>query len=101
MRPIQSRAFRLGFILGILACVILNYLSYLDNVCPDTIDDCGWRFGVPVPLYAEGGFVSYQEIIFLGLITDVFFAVTASALVGLLFRFVGSKIVTPQDQALP
>ncbi len=91
MKPLQSEAFRLGFVLGIIVCVLLNVYSYLVNQCSPTIDDCGWTFGFPVPLYLEGGFVSFQEIIWLGLITDIFFAVTASIIVGLVFRFIASN----------
>ena len=89
MKPIQSNAFRTGFLIGIIGCVLLNYYSFLANQCPVHISDCGSYFGFPVKSYS---FVYYQETIWLGLVADIFFAVTAGFLLGLVFRFVRSKL---------
>ena len=74
----QRKPFGLGFTVGIIICSLLNYYRYLNNVCSDGIDDCGWSFGFPVDLYEKGGFVGYTKIIWFGLATDIFFAITSS-----------------------
>jgi hypothetical protein len=92
---IQSKAFDLGFTLGLLASIIFTYFSYLRNVCSDGMNDCGWSFGFPVHLYMEGGFISFKKIIWLGFFTDILFALTFSLLIGSVFKFPWSKI-TPR-----
>jgi hypothetical protein len=91
---VQNKGFNLGFTLGFFVCIFFNYFSYLHNVCSDGIDDCGWSFGFPVHLYMEGGFISSKKIIWLGMFTDILFALTFSLLVGLVFKFVSSKITS-------
>jgi ABC-type antimicrobial peptide transport system permease subunit len=89
--PPQIKAFVAGFTLGILIFVALNYFSYLHNVCPPTIDDCGWSFGFPMHLYLEGGFFTFKEIIWLGLVIDILFAFGLSLLLGFLSYFLWSR----------
>ncbi len=87
----QSKPFWLGFVLGIVIFTILNYANYLHNVCPDTIDDCGWSFGFPVHFYSEGGFFTFSTIIWVGLIIDIISASISSLLFGLVFKHVWSN----------
>jgi len=88
---VQSKTFCLGFTLGILIFIIFNYVNYLHNVCSNTIDDCGWSFGFPVHFYSEGGFFTFREIIWIGLIIDILFALISSLLIGLVFNYIWSK----------
>jgi len=78
--------------MGFSVILALNYFSYLRNLCPSTIDDCGWSFGFPFHFYLVGGFVSYTEIIWLGLFLDVLFAVGFCAFLGLLTKFIWSRL---------
>jgi hypothetical protein len=93
---IRSKIFCVRFTFGILTCFFLNYYSYPQNRGTANIFDCGWKFGFPFPLYMEGGFVSWQQVIWLGLISDILIAVTASLLVGLLFLLVKSRMMKQQ-----
>ncbi len=86
------KPFVVGFTCGILIVGFLNYYSYLLNICSEGIDDCGWRFGFPIHFYEKGGFVGFTKIIWLGLISDVFFALTLGFLIGFLFMSVSRKI---------
>ena len=95
---ILSRAFVLGFAIGIILCGLLNYWTYLDNSCTKNIYDCYWFIGFPTPFVrGQGGYMVVDGFIWLGLITDAFFAITASVLVGWVFWFVRPKTSAPQD----
>ena len=95
-RWMLRKPFGIGFTCGLLICSFLNYYSYLRNVCPEGIDDCGWRFGFPIDFYERGGFVGFEKIIWLGVISDIGFAITLSFLIGFVFTSVGQKIKRPQ-----
>ncbi len=90
-RLIQSTVPKIGFIVSFLVFVFLNYDSYSWNRRTWTCLDCGWQAGFPFPLYEVGGIVSYENIIWMGLIADLAFAVTISLWVGVLFRFIATK----------
>ena len=96
--PIQSRAFVLGFTFGIILCGALNYWTYLSNWCNENIYDCYWYVGFPVPFVrGQGGYMVLDGFIWMGLITDIFFGLTASILLGWVFWFAKSKRGTPRD----
>lgn len=83
---IQSRAFVVGCTFGLILCGMLNYSTYLNNWCNENIYDCYWSVGFPRPFaWGQGGFMVLEGFIWLGLVTDIFFAVTASVLVGWFF----------------
>lgn len=92
--PIRSRAFILGFITGIILCGFLNYYTYLSNWCTSAeIFDCYIYVGFPVPFGVwQSGFLTFDGFIWLGVVVDIFFAVTGSVIVGLIFRYLASKI---------
>ena len=97
---IQSKMFIFGFVLGVLALTAINYQSYLSN--RGSILGKPYSFGYPFDLYVEkgysyelylkNGFTNSSEILYLGLIVDIFFALFCSFFVGLAFKFVWSKI---------
>ena len=90
-RGSDKQCFAIGSVLGLLIAVGLNYLSYLRASCPATIDECGFRFGFPVPFFVRGGFVGYQYIDWINLSVDITFVVGLSVIVGLLTRWLASK----------
>ncbi len=94
---IRNKIFYLGFIVGVAIVSISNYTSYAHNVCSAGLDDCGWSFGFPFPMYSVGGFVSYKDINWLGLIADILFTLTISHYLSLLFKFVAFKISSRQN----
>lgn len=95
---IRSCAFVLGFTIGIILCGLLNYWTYLNNWCNENIYDCYWFVGFPTPFVTgQGGYMVVDEFIWLGVITDIFFAITASVFVGWVFWFVKSRTGTPQN----
>lgn len=53
--------------------------------------DCGWRFGFPFPFYAYGGFVSYEEFLWLGLFGDIAFVFVVALWSGILANFFWSR----------
>jgi hypothetical protein len=84
-------AFTFGVIFGIFILIGANYLSYLNNT-NFTCDDCGWSFGFPLPFYQEGGFISFKEILWTGLIINILVGLIFSFVIGLIFSFAWSKI---------
>ncbi len=80
-----SNAFKLGFGITGLALLILNYLSYARSRSVTCLD-CGTVSGFPFPFYQTGGFVSFEEIVWIGLIGNVFFAIVAGLLCGYIFH---------------
>ncbi|MFN6963473.1 MAG: hypothetical protein ACK4S4_06880 [Pyrinomonadaceae bacterium] len=88
----KSKYFGASFAFGILIFTVLNGLSYLHNVCPATIDDCGWSFGFPMHFYLESGLLTFKEILWLGLVIDILSAFGFSLLIGLLFDRLWSKV---------
>ena len=95
---IQSRAFVLGFTIGFILCGLLNYWTYLNQWCNENIYDCYWYAGFPTPfITGQGGYMVVDGFIWLGVITDIFFAVTAGVFVGWVFWLVKLKMSAPQD----
>lgn len=58
--------------------------------------DCGWQFGFPFPFYEYGGFVSYEEVLWLGLFGDIAFVLVVALLSGVLIKFLWNRSA-PQD----
>jgi hypothetical protein len=80
---VQELPFIVGTTFGAILCFVLNYLTYLNNWCNENIYDCFWFVGFPVPFgRGQGGHFGFDGFIWLGLVTDVCFALTASLLVG-------------------
>src|SRR5689334_3303446 len=88
---LRNRTFNLGFLTGLIAICLLNYFSYLQNRVGVRCADCGWRFGFPFDLYQKGGFISFEEILWLGLIGNILTGFIFSFSIGLIFKFVRGK----------
>ena len=82
----------IGLTLSFLAMGLLNYLSYVLERSSGACLDCGWGFGFPLPLYREGGFISYEEMIWIGLLADVAFTLMLGLLLGAIFRVIADKL---------
>jgi ABC-type antimicrobial peptide transport system permease subunit len=83
-----------GRLVGLLSAFGLNYISYIKNVCPVTMDDCGWSFGFPSHFYLQGGFVTFREIIWFGLVVDILFALGLSLAIGFIAGFIWSALTS-------
>jgi hypothetical protein len=89
---IRTRVFVIGFVIGIILCGLLNYWTHLHDPCNENIYDCYWFVGFPAPfLRVQGGYTVIDGFIWLGLITDISFAITASVFVGWVFWFVDQR----------
>jgi len=83
------------FILGLLCGTVFYFWITI------TIDrrsrgipcfDCQWETGFPFAYHQESGFVEPSRYLWFGLIADVIIAVIFSFIIGLIFRFIWSKI---------
>lgn len=94
----QNKAFKLSFSCGLILSVLINYLSYVksyyDFTHPQFEFSVGsYSAGFPFPFYiAVIGFPNHFYFIWIHLITDILIAVVFSFIIGLIFRFVWSKI---------
>lgn len=92
----QRITFRIGFAISILIFILLQYVSYVRNKPGEWCLDCGWSFGVPFAFYEYGGFVSYEAVLWFGLLGDIAFVFVVAPWIGVLANFVWNKS-TPQD----
>lgn len=80
----QSKPFRIGFLVGLLIFVAVNFFGYYRMRGQPVLTDASVGFGFPVQLYASSGFGG-DNILWLGLIADVLIAACASILLGWAF----------------
>ena len=89
-------AFNFGFLIGIFLFAVINFLSYTNN----RASLCGspaYSFGLPYHFYKEYLDKSCKtsgQILWFGLIADIFIAISFSVLLGLIFNFVWSKLAS-------
>jgi hypothetical protein len=92
-----NKVFNLGFIAGMLLLLIANYFTYLITASID-ISHYTHKFGFPFSLYKWGGY-SYEEgFLWLGLVANISIAVIFSFSIGLIFKFIWSKIASRRLQ---
>lgn len=87
----QNRAFNLGFLIGFFLMVNINYFSQFSRPKINIIHD-PHRIGFPFTAYEWDGYFQPASILWFGLTADIFIAVTFSFLLGIIFKFVWSKI---------
>jgi hypothetical protein len=80
----RSKAFIIGFIIGVGLLVAANIHSYLHMEFSGGggCDDCTFSFGFPFPLWVEGGFISVADVLWGGLVADAAVAVGVGLLLG-------------------
>ena len=95
----KNSGFTLGFSIGICLFAFLNYLSYIISYSkftnPGKIRFSGGSYtaGFPFPFYqAIIGLPNSFYFDWIGLIVDILIAVAFSFILGLIFKFVWSKI---------
>jgi hypothetical protein len=84
----RETAFNIGFTIGILLFIGLNFYSLDANY--GRCIDCFGESGFPFSWMDRGWFL--QRILWFGLIADILFALFFSFLLGLIFNFVWSKM---------
>ncbi len=92
---IKNRAFVLGSASGILIFAALNVYDSLpesDAVC----FHCYETFGFPFSYLGTGGYFTHTDILWAGLFADILVAILFSSVIGLIFKFVWSKILSPR-----
>jgi hypothetical protein len=89
---LQSVAFNLGFIVGVLLFIGINFYSLSINYrgCIDCFGESGFPF-----LWMDQGWF-LQRILWLGLIADVLFGIISSFVMGLIFYSLWSKLLAPK-----
>src|SRR5688572_11398378 len=87
----KNKIFLFGFIIGIITFICLNYYSIM-LAFEDMCLHCIRNFGFPFYFYESGTIAHYEEITYSVLIINILIAITCSFLIGLIFKFVWSKI---------
>ncbi len=88
----QNTGFILGFCIGTVLFVGLNYLSYFSPANMFSCDDCMIRFGFPFTFHEKGRFFNVNQFIWSGLVVDILVAITFSFVSGIIFKFVWEKL---------
>lgn len=91
---LQGTAFRIGFAISTLIFLVLQCVSYLRNYPGAGCFDCGWRFGFPFAFYQYGGFISYQEVLWLGFVGDLAFVLVIALWGGVFTHFIWKRRAT-------
>lgn len=89
----QSRPFNVGILCGLVLLAAVNYYSYLISGKSQTSHSVQ-KFGFPFTVYEYGGSVTFERILWFGLIADILIAVIFSLIVGLIFKLIGVKFTT-------
>lgn len=87
----NNKAIVTGFFSGIVLFLCLNYYTVMqafDNMC----FDCMRVFGFPFTFVETGGYVTHTDIFWFSLIVDILIALIFSAVIGLIFKFIWSKL---------
>lgn len=86
----RSKSFLVGLTVGVVPFVVANVYDYLHMGSPGgaACNDCSVSFGFPFPLWVEGGFVSVNRVLWTGLLADLFIAVAAGVILGLILSMI-------------
>lgn len=97
----KNTAFNIGFVLGIVMFLFLQYYDHLRNVWWEEklyqlskeglSIDIIWSWGLPFPMYYWG------QIFLIGIIGNIVVAIIFSFILGLIFKFVWSKIAAQSN----
>ena len=87
----KDKAFLIGFFCGVILFVCLNYYTVMQNY-DGLCFDCIFYFGFPFTSVEHGGYVTRTIIHWLGLFADFLITLIFSFILGLIFKFVWSKI---------
>jgi hypothetical protein len=95
-RLILNYAFNLGFLTGILLFIAINLYADrpLANKATRLCFHCLNEWGFPFRYFEAGGNPGIERYFWLGLVGDIFVALIFSFLVGLVFKFVWSKLAS-------
>jgi hypothetical protein len=86
----ENKAFIIGFILGFISFLYIT--EEIDGQNKVLCFDCGMKTGFPFPYHQGSGYVGDGQILWFGLIADILIAVFFSFILGLIFKFVASKM---------
>ncbi|MCU1288698.1 MAG: hypothetical protein JWN60_927 [Acidobacteria bacterium] len=88
---IKNRAFIIGFFVGLLTFVGINFYSFLPKYNPPCFD-CGETSGFPFAWYQSGTSLIISHILWAYLIVDLLITITFSVIFGLIFNLIWSKV---------
>ncbi len=90
-----NKCFTVGFAFGILLFVIANLISAIpDNKGFKICFDCYHTYGFPFVMHEEGTMLHLDQFIWSGVVANIAIALFISFLIGLVFKFIRSKILT-------
>ena len=94
---LQDKALVCGFLVGFSMCVIINLYTIIIFGNLGTVKDNGFGFGIytmgfPFYWYEYITNLGTGWILYLGIVADILFALIFSFAIGLIFKFVWSKI---------
>jgi len=88
--------FKLGFFIGILSVILSVICANIYTALPDKKGgmcfDCYETYGFPFALYESGTILHLDEFIWAGVVADISIAIVFSLMLGLIFKYVWSKI---------
>ncbi len=89
----QNKAFILGFLSGILIFIGTQFYDSMPESEGITFHAIV-RIGFPFDYIETGGNPTYTKTLWFGLFADILIALIFSFVVGLIFKFIGLKIVS-------
>ena len=89
---LENRAFKLGFLVGILFFVFANVYASLPEREISICFDCYVTYGFPFAMYESGSILHLKEFIWVGVVANVSATIFFSIILGLIFKYVWSKI---------
>jgi hypothetical protein len=90
---LKNKAFKLGVLSGVLFFLIANIYSVLPPTRADQVCfDCYESFGFPFVFYESGTISHLSQFIWAGVVANISIALFAGFILGLIFKFVWSKI---------
>ena len=90
MKLIQGKAFKLGFLAGILSFIFANIYTMPDKG-EGFCFDCYETFGFPFALHERGTILHLNQFIWAGVVADTAIALVFSLTLGLIFSYIWLK----------
>lgn len=93
---IKGKLFNIGFSFGIILIILGNFYTLLTDNSRAICFDCYKTWGFPFVMHESGTMLHLSNFIWSGVVANVFIAIFFSFIVGLIFKFIWSKL--PEKQ---
>lgn len=88
---LHAKAFVLGFIIGIVFFLAVNYYHF-NKMFWQLCFDCNQSFGIPFLWFESGTVFHIEQILWFGLIANILIAIAVSTILGLVFYVIAAKL---------